>query len=360
MVSPALHRPDGSGSIFEGWYACCFGDDVSFVRLRETPLRILAPLLAVLALGQTFDAKASEAGYPTRPIRMLLPFAAGGSIDIMARPLAKKLTELLGQTVVVDNRAGAGGSIAAELTAKSPPDGYTLFMASTSPLAITPAVLPKLGYDTVRDLAPVSMVAQQPLIIVGHPSLPVHNVKDLMALAKRQPGKLAYGSAGTGTTNHLVGEMFAAAAGIQLLHVPFKGGAPGVIALLGGEIELQVSQPNTMQPYVKAKRVRAIAVTSAKRWPTYPDVGTLVEAGYKDLDIMGWYCVVGPAGLPRPIVDRLNDAIRKAIAAPEVRDLLLAEGTEPVTGTPESLGTLMRTEVERWGRAVKLAKVRAE
>ncbi len=301
-----------------------------------------------------------QSAYPNRPIRMIIPFAAGGAIDIMGRPVAKKLQELLGQPVVIDNRGGAGGSIGAELTAKSPPDGYTLLMGSTSTLAINPAYFSKISYDVLRDFTPISLIVQQPLIIVAHPSLPVRNIKDVVALAKRNPGKLNYGSAGLGTSNHLVGELLSFAAGIKMEHVPFKGGGPALIALMGGEIELLISQPNTVLSYVESGRVRAIATTGAKRSPAYPDVGTLVEAGYKDLEIVGWYCIVGPANLPRPIVDRLNADIRHTIASPDVRDILIAEGTEPITSSPEELGTLMKTELGRWTKAVKLAGIKVD
>ena len=311
----------------------------------------------MLLLAATAHAQSS---YPTRPIRMIIPFAAGGAVDIMARPIGRKLTELLGQSIVIDNRGGAGGSIAADLTAKSAPDGYTLLMGSTSPLAINPAYFAKISYDSLRDFTPISLVVRQPLIIVARPSLPVRNITDVVALARRNPGKLNYGSAGLGTSNHLVGELLSNAAGIKMEHVPFKGGAPALVALMSGEIELQISQPNTMLPYVRDGRVRAIATTGAKRSAAYPDVGTLVEAGYKDLDIVGWYCIVGPAHLPRPVVERLNAEIRRTMASPEVRDLLIAEGTEPGSSTPEELGALMKSDLERWTRAVKLAGIKQQ
>jgi len=296
--------------------------------------------------------------YPTRAIRMLVPFAAGGAIDLMARPTARKMHESLGQPVVVENRAGAGGSIAAEATAKSPADGYTIFFGSTSPLAINPAYFEKVGYDTLRDFTPISLAVRQPLIIVSHPSLPVKTVQQLVAMAKRQPGKLSYGSAGPGTSNHLVGELLNDAAGIDIVHVPYKGGAPALTALLSGEIELQVSQPNTMMPFIKSGRVRGIATTGAKRLAQLPDVGTLVEAGYKDLDIIGWYCIVGPANLPAPIVDKLNAAVRQAIGSREVRDALIEAGAEPGTSTPAELYALMQGDMARWARAAKIAKAR--
>ncbi len=316
--------------------------------------------LLFIGFAATLTGAHAQGGYPNRPIRLIIPFAAGGAVDIMARPIAKKLTEQLGQSVVVDNRGGAGGSIAAELTAKSPPDGYTLFLGSTSPLVINPAFIAKLGYDSVKDFTPISLVVQQPLIIVAHPSLPVRNVKDVVALARKNPGKLNYGTAGHGTTNHLVGALLSHTAGIKMEHVPFKGGAPALVALLGGEIELQISQPNTMLPYVKSGKVRAIATTGAKRSHAYPDVGTLVEAGYKDLDIKGWYCIVAPAGLPRPLVDRLNTETRRAITSSEVNEILVAEGTEPITSTPEELAALIKSELVRWSRAVQLAGIKPQ
>ena len=298
--------------------------------------------------------------YPSRPIRMVIPFAAGGAIDMMARPVGKKLQELLGQPVVIDNRGGAGGNIGAELVAKSSPDGYSLLMGSTSPLAINPAYFSRMSYDVLRDFTPIAQIVQQPLIIVTNLSQPFRNIQDVVAFAKRNPGKLNYGSAGLGTSNHLVGEMLSNSAGIKMEQVPFQGGAPALVALLGGQIELLITQPNTVLTHVKSGRVRALATTGAKRSPAYPDVGTLVEAGYKDLDVVGWYCIVGPANMPRPIVDRLNADIRRAIASPEVHDALIAEGTEPTTGSPEELGTLMKTELERWAKVVKRAGIKSD
>ena len=320
-------------------------------------MRVAAFLLACSAAG----AHAQGGGtYPTRAIRLVVPFAAGGAIDLMARPIGRKLHELLGQSVIVDNRAGAGGSIAAELVARSAPDGYTLFLGSTSPLAINPAYFGKVGYDTLKDFTPLSLIAQQPLIIVAHPSLPVRTPKELVALAKKHPGKLSYGSAGPGTSNHLVGALLAKVADIDILHVPYKGGAPALTALLSGEIELQVSQPNTMMPHIKSARVRAIATTGAKRSALLPDVWTLSEAGYKALEIVGWYCIVGPAGLPPPIVERLESAIQRAVNSPEFANPMRAEGTDPVSSTPEALRNLISADVGRWSRIVAEAGVRQD
>ena len=317
-------------------------------------------LAALLFLCEAAAAHAQAGAYPTRAIRLIVPFAAGGAIDLMARPIARKLHELLGQPVVVDNRAGAGGSIAAETVARSAPDGYTLFLGSTSPLAINPAYFEKVGYDTLKDFTPLSLIAQQPLVIVAHPSLPARTPKELVALAKKNPGKLSYGSAGPGTSNHLVGALLAKVAGIDIVHVPYKGGAPALTALLGGEIELQVSQPNTMMPHVKSSRVRAIATTGAKRSQLLPDVWTLSEAGYKELEIVGWYCIVGPAGLARPVAEKLESAIARAVNSPEFANPMKAEGTDPVSSTAEGLRNLMSTDVKRWARIVAQAGVKQE
>jgi tripartite-type tricarboxylate transporter receptor subunit TctC len=311
-----------------------------------------AVLMALHMHGLAADA------YPNKPIRMLVPFAAGGAIDLMARPISRKMFEVLGQPVVVEYRTGAGGSIAAEATARSPNDGYTVFFGSTSPLAINPAYFDRVGYDTLKDFTPLSLAAKQPLILVSHPSLPVRTLRDMVAMAKRQPGRLSYGSAGPGTSNHLTGELLADAAGIDILHVPYKGGAPALTALLGGEIELQVSQPNTMMPFIKSGRVRGLAVTSARRLAQLPDVGTLIEAGYKDLDIIGWYCIVGPANLPAAVGEKLNAAIRQAIASTEVREILIEAGTEPASSSPAELFALIKADMARWARAARIAKAR--
>lgn len=319
--------------------------------------RAVRTLLLTGSLVALTSAHAQEA-YPARPIRMLLPFAAGGTVDIMARPIAAKLHELLGRPVIIDNRSSAGGVLAAELTAKSTPDGHTLFMASTSALFIAPAYFTKVNYDTVRDFAPISLVAQQPLIIVANPSLPVRNVKELIAFAKSRPGKLNYGTVGLGTSNHLTGELLSHAAGIKMEPVSYKGGAQGVAAAIAGEIELMFTQPNTALPHVKSGKVRAIATTGAKRSTTYPDVETLVEAGYPDLAITGYYAVVGPAGMPRARVDRLNAEIRRAIASPEVSQTLSSQGTEPVTSSPAELAALIKKEMAKWSRAMQVTGIK--
>lgn len=314
-------------------------------------------LLLMTSLIALSSAHAQDT-YPTRPIRLLLPFAAGGTVDIMARPIAAKLHELLGKPVIVDNRSSAGGVLAAELTVQAAPDGHTLYMASSSALFIAPAYFKKVSYDSIRDFTPISLVAQQPLLIVGNASLPIRNVKELIAYAKARPGKVNYGTVGLGTSNHLTGELLSHAAGIRMEPISYKGGAQGIAAAIAGEIEIMITQPNTGLPHVRSGRVRAIATTGAKRSATYPDIETLVEAGYKDLAITGYYTIVGPAALPRPIVQRLNSAIRRAIASPDVHDALSSQGTEPVTSTPEELAALIKKETANWQRAMKLTGIR--
>jgi len=289
---------------------------------------------------------------------MLLPFAAGGTVDIMARPIAAKLHEQLSMPVIVDNRPSAGGILAAELTVQAAPDGYTLFMASSSALFIAPAYFKKVPYDSLKDFTPISLIAQQPLLIVANNGLPVKNVKELIAYAKSHPAKLNYGTVGLGTSNHLTGELLARAAGIKMESIAYKGGAQGITAVIGNEIELMITQPNTGLPYVKSGRVRAIATTGAKRNSSYPDTETLVEAGYKDLVIIGYYTIVGPRGLPPPIVQRLNSEIRRAIASPMVTEALSSQGTEPISSTPEELTALIRKETAHWQRATRLTGIK--
>jgi tripartite-type tricarboxylate transporter receptor subunit TctC len=309
------------------------------------------------SLAALTGAQAQES-YPTRPIRMILPFGAGGTVDIMARPIAAKLHEQLGKPVIIDNRPSAGGILAAELTAQAAPDGHTLFFASSSALFIAPAYFAKVSYDTLRDFAPISLVAQQPLLIVGNTSLPIRNVKELVEYAKANPGKVNYGTVGMGSSNHLTGELLSRAAGIKMELVTYKSGALGVAATIGGEIQIMITQPNTGLPHVKSGRVRAIATTGTKRSPTYPDVGTLVEAGYKDLAITGYYAVVAPAKVPRAIIQRLNSEIGRAVNSPEIHNALSSQGTEPVTSTPEELAALIRKEAAHWHQAMKVTGIK--
>jgi tripartite-type tricarboxylate transporter receptor subunit TctC len=325
---------------------------------KEYLLIDAARILSGVAFATVLLTAQAQNGYPNRPIRMLLPFAAGGTVDIMARPIAAKLHEQLGMPVIVDNRPSAGGVLAAELTVQAAPDGYTLFMASSSALFIAPAYFKKVNYDSLKDFTPLSLFAQQPLLIVANNALPVKSVKELIAYAKSHPARLNYGTVGLGTSNHLTGELLSHAAGIKMEPISYKGGAQGITAVIGNEIELMITQPNTGLPYVKSGRVRAIATTGAKRNASYPDTETLAEAGYKDLVIIGYYAIVGPRGLPAPIVQRLNTEIRRAIASPMVTEALSSQGTEPVTSTPEELVALIKKEAAHWQRATQVTGIK--
>jgi tripartite-type tricarboxylate transporter receptor subunit TctC len=294
--------------------------------------------------------------YPERPIRFICPYAPGGTTDILTRTIAQKLTELMKQSVVVENRAGAGGNVGSDVAAKAAPDGYTILMAPVSPLAINVSLYAgKMPFNPQRDFAPITLVAKVPLVIVTHPSVPARNIKELIGLAKARPGKLTYGSAGNGSSNHLIGEMFKAAAGVQIVHIPYKGGAPALVALMSGETDMMVGQVPSVGVQVKANRVRALAISGAKRSAALPDVPTLIESGLSGFDATSWYAIVAPAGTPKPIIDRLHAEITRAINSDEVRKRLRDEGADVETTTPEQLAAFVRAEIDKWAHAVKIS-----
>lgn len=318
--------------------------------MRQT-LRCAVALL----LGVGIQAAHAQ-NYPERAIRFICPYAPGGTTDILTRAIAQKLSEALKQSVVVDNRAGAGGNVGSEIAAKSPPDGYTILMAPVSPLAINPSLYAgKMSFNPQRDFAPITLVAKVPLVIVTHPSVPAKTVKEFIALAKSKPGKLTYGSAGNGSSNHLIGEMFKAAAGVRIVHIPYKGGSPAMVALMSGELDMMVGQVPSVATQVKAHRVRALAISGAKRSVALPDVPTLIESGLPGFDATSWYAIVAPAGTPKPVVDRLHGELVKAINSSEVRGRLSDEGAEIETTTPEQLAMFVRKEMDKWAEAVKIS-----
>jgi tripartite-type tricarboxylate transporter receptor subunit TctC len=293
--------------------------------------------------------------FPARTIRMIVPFAPGGSTDVFARIVGQQIGDKLGQQVVIDNRAGAGGNIGAALAAKSAPDGYTVFFAG-SPFVINAGLYgAKLPYNPTQDFSPISLIAKAPQVLTVHPSMPAHNVKQLVALSKAHPRKLSYGSGGTGTSNHLVGELFKTAAGIDIVHVPFKGGSAPAIAVLSGEIEMMISGPPTVMPNVKAGRLRAIAVSSAWRSPALPGVATMIESGLPGFDVTTWYCLVAPGGTPGPIIEKIRTALVQGMDAPQVRQKLADEGAIPEYTTPDGLAAFIRSELVIWDKAVKLS-----
>ena len=294
--------------------------------------------------------------YPAKPVRLIVPFAPGGTTDILARTLGQALGENLGAQVISDNRAGASGNLGTDIAAKSPPDGYTLLLGVISPLAINVTLFgTKLPYNPERDFAPISLITKVPQVISLHPSVPAKNLRQLVALAKAQPNKLNYGTAGSGTSNHLVAELLKSAAGIQIQHVPFKGSAPASIAVMSGEVDMMVSAPPAVINHFRNGRLRALVVSSLKRSPALPDVPTIAESGFPGFDATAWYCLVAPAGTAAPIIQKVHGALVKAMETPAVRDKLLAEGAAPESSTPDELRAFIHEEIPKWAKAIKLA-----
>ena len=294
--------------------------------------------------------------YPQKPIRLIVPFPPGGGTEPLARMLAQKLPEVFGQQISVDNRPGAGTTIGAELAAKSPADGYTLLLSSIAN-AISAGLYRKLNYDLVRDIAPITLLATTSGVLVAHPTLPVKNVRDLIALAKARPGELAYSSAGSGTPNHLSAELFNMLAGVKMIHVPYKGGGPSVIALLSGETPLSfASTPSALQ-YIRAGRMHALAVTTAQRLPSLPALPTIAESGVPGYAAETWYGLSAPARTPEKIIARLHAETVKAYAGADVREKLDAMGYTVRTTTPEEYGALVRSEVDKWQKVIKSANM---
>ena len=309
-----------------------------------------------LALGSLFAVLAvtvSAQSYPTKPIRLVVPFPAGGTTDVLARAAAQKLTETLGQPVVVDNRPGAGGNIGAELVAKSPPDGYTLLMGTVGTHAINPSLYPKMPYDHVRDFVPVILVAGVPNVLVINPALPVNSVQELIAYAKANPGKLNFASSGNGTSIHLSGELFKTMAGVQITHVPYKGSAPALQDLVGGQVQLMFDNLPSALALIKGGRLKALAVTSKERAPALPDVPTMAESGLPGFEASSWFGLLAPAGTPQPVVAKLNAEIAKWLASPEAKEKLLAQGANAAGGTPEDFTRHIAAETAKWQKVVK-------
>ena len=311
-----------------------------------------------LALLAVTAGTASAQSYPNRAIRMLVPSTPGGSVDTLARTVAPKLAEKWGQQVVVDNRAGAGGAIAGELLAKAPPDGYTLMMGTIAATA-TNVSLQKVNYDPLRDFAPVTLVATQNLMLVVHPSVPAKSVKDIIALAKAKPGQLSFASAGNGTGGHLSGELFKLLAGIDLLHIPYKGVAPALVDVVAGQVSMTFASLLSGTPHYKSGRLRAYAVTGAKRSAALPELPTMQEAGVKGYESSTWYGVLAPAGTPADIVNKLNAEIVGILKQPETNERLSQEGAEPVGNTPAQFGAHIKSEIEKWRKVIRAAGIKA-
>jgi tripartite-type tricarboxylate transporter receptor subunit TctC len=303
---------------------------------------------------------AAAQNYPAKAVRMIVPFPPGGPNDILGRVVAQKLSEQLGQQVVIDNRGGAGGIIGAELAARAVADGYTLLFGGTASLAINPSLHKKLPYNPLGDFAAVSLVGTAPSLLTTHPSLPVKNVKDLIDLAKARPGQLNFVSAGVGTPPHLAGELFKNMTGIDMVHVPYKGGGPALTDLLAGQVGIYFSGISSVLPYVKEGRLRGIAVTSARRTAIMPDTPTIAESGLPGYEVGNWYAIVAPAATPKTIITRLNREIVRALTAPEVKKRFIELAADPVGSTPDELTAYNRSEIAKWAKVIKSAGIKPE
>src|SRR5688572_3926319 len=316
---------------------------------------LLVPLLAVASAQSSAQ---SSYPYPSRPIRLLMPAAPGGPVDVIGRTVGAGLAEALGQQVVMDNRAGAGGIIGSEILVHAAPDGYTLMFAHSGPLAIESAMHSKLSYNPLKDFAPVSLVAESPYALIVSSSSPAKSVKELVALARSRPGKFHFGSGGVGTGLHMAGELLNVAAGIKMVHVPYKGAAPSMTAMLSGEIDTMFNGVSSALPHVKAGRIRALAVSTAKRTPLFPELPTVAESGLK-YETGGWYGLVAPARTPKAVTAKVQASLQKALSAPDMKQRLAAQGIEGIASTPEQLTKHLRSELDKWTAVVKAAGLKA-
>jgi tripartite-type tricarboxylate transporter receptor subunit TctC len=319
--------------------------------MRRRFLRAAGILLALLANA------AGAADYPTRPIHLIVPFAPGGGNDTVARLVGQNLAKELGQPVVVENKPGAGGVVGAEAAARAAPDGYTLFLGGVGSHAINPNLHSHLSYDPIKDFAPISLIAQAPLILVVHPSVAAHSVQELVALAKSQPGKLNYASNGNGSSSHLAAVMFTSLTGTDMVHVPYKGLSPALQDLLTGQVQLMFSSVVAILPHVQAGQLRPLATTGAKRMALLPDLPTVAESGVPGYQASSWYGILAPASTPADVVKKLNAALVKVVAQPDVRKALAREGAEPVGDSPEAFGAFIREEKQRLGEVIRKARL---
>ncbi len=327
-----------------------------FPALRRTFLLLLVSGVAVPAASLAQSARA----YPEKPVHWIIPYAAGGSADNRARQIAPKLREIWTQPVVIENKPGASGVIGTDLVAKSAPDGYTIGMGNFAPIAVNLSLMKSLPYDPIKDLAPVVLLERGPLVLMVNPSLPVKSVNDLISLARGKPGALTFASSGNGSAHHLSGEMFKTMTGIDIRHVPYKGGAPAVTDLMGGHVSMMFELMYSALPGIRGGKLRALAVTSAHRLSVLPDVPTLAEAGVTGFESSNWQGVIAPAGTPAEIVSALSAAINKVLAMPEIRDRIVSEGNEAGGGSPEEFASLIKTEIQKWGKVVRSAGVQAD
>jgi tripartite-type tricarboxylate transporter receptor subunit TctC len=313
--------------------------------VRRLTLSLLVAALAPLALAQ--------GSWPSKPIRLVVTFPPGGSSDAAARIVAPRLAERLGQPVVVENRPGAGGGVGLDLVAKAAGDGYTLALAAAGGLTANPTLYKNLPYDPTRDFAPITLFGASPFVLLANPSLPVSNVGDLLKLAKAQPGRLSYASGGNGTAMHLSGELLKSEGHVHIVHIPYRGSGPALIAVMGGETQLAIVDITTAAAQIKSGRVKAVGVLGKERSPLAPDIPSLNESGLPGYDASGWFAVLAPAATPAPIVQRLNAEITAVLRSPEVRERFATAGLEPLPSTPEEMEALMKSEAVKWGRVIK-------
>jgi len=307
----------------------------------------------IIAAGATPLANAADEAYPSKPIRLVVPFPAGGPLDVVARAIGQKLTDAWGQPVIIDNRPGAGGNIGADLVAKSAPDGYTILEGALSTHAVNVSLYGKMPYDPIRDFAPITLVAVTPNVLVLNPSVPANSVQELIAYAKAHPGKLSFGSGSNGSAGHLAGEAFKAEAGVDMVHIPYKGGAPAMQALLAGDTQLMFDNLSNSTPQLKAGKIKALAVTTAKRSALAPELPTLAEAGLPGLDIYTWWGFLAPAGTPKEIIAKWNAEVTRILVTPEMKAFFAQQGAEPAPTSPEEFSALIRREITKYAKIVK-------
>jgi len=320
----------------------------------------LGRVIGLLMLALTLDTSVAAQGYPSKPIRFVVPYAPGGNTDILARLLGQKLSEAWGQQVIIDNRPGAAGTVGAELVARSPADGYTLIMGSFGNIIVANSLYKNLKYDPFKDFASIALVSLPPGILVENPAVPAQNVRELIAYAKSNPGRLNYGSPGAGAWNHLFFELFNASAGISIVHVPYKGIAPAVVDLLGGQVQLAISAFPTALPHIRSGKLRALAVTSAKRSGLMTDVPTVAESGLAGYEAAGWFGVLAPAGTPPAVVSKLNAEINRILELPEIKASLASDGAEPAGGTPVQMTESARAASAKWSKLIRELNLRTE
>lgn len=322
-------------------------------------LTLLAAATIHSAIAQNPSTSSGQA-FPTRSIRLVVPFPPGGNIDITVRTIAPGLSELLGQSIVVDNRGGAGGIIGTDLVAKSTPDGYTLVLASSGTVTVAPSLYTKMPFDPIKDLTPITLLSYVPIVLVIHPGNPAKSLKEFIALAKSKPGKMTMASGGNGTTNHLAGELFQLETGAKFIHVPYKGAGPALIDLLGGQVDMLFDQLSASSNYIKSGKLRALVVAGEKRTAVIPDVPTLIESGLKNCDAGTFTALMGPAGLPRDVVTKLNAAANKTMAMPVTRDRFASLGATILGGTPAQLDANLKQELAMWMRVAKAANIKLD